>query len=310
MNQILVMEDKKKKNKNRSSGPADIGSILRFFVIALIIFGVLFIGHGSYAIYKDAKGKDTKNLPTLTMERVNDEVIIKAASSIKIKNLIYSWNTDEETKIPVDGTFVEENVLLLNENSTLNVKIEDEKGRTIKYEKEFIVEGVDITKPTIEIEEEGSNGTIKIVSTDDTKMSYIEYTINDQDPIRVDKSDVEDKVMNYILKLQKGENKLTVTAVDASGNYETKEKTIIVSGKTKVNMKIENGKLVVIAEDPDGIKDIAINLNGVTKSANNINQKSVKATLDIIEGTNNIRIKITNVNSLTTTGAKEFNYAK
>ena len=75
-------------------------------------------------------------------------------------------------------------------------------------------------------------------------------------------------------------------------------------------MKIENGKLVVIAEDPDGIKDIAINLNGVTKSANNINQKSVKATLDIIEGTNNIRIKITNVNSLTTTGAKEFNYAK
>ena len=130
MNQILVMEDKKKKNKNRSSGPADIGSILRFFVIALIIFGVLFIGHGSYAIYKDAKGKDTKNLPTLTMERVNDEVIITAASSIKIKNLIYSWNTDEETKIPVDGTFVEENVLLLNENSTLNVKIEDEKGRT------------------------------------------------------------------------------------------------------------------------------------------------------------------------------------
>lgn len=310
MNQILVMEDKKKKNKNRSSSPADIGSILRFFVIALIIFGVLFIGHGSYAIYKDAKGKDTKNLPTLTMERVNDEVIIKAASSIKIKNLIYSWNTDEETKIPVDGTFVEENVLLLNENSTLNVKIEDEKGRTIKYEKEFIVEGVDITKPTIEIEEEGSNGTIKIVSTDDTKMSYIEYTINDQDPIRVDKSDVEDKVMNYILKLQKGENKLTVTAVDASGNYEKKEKTIIVSGKTKVNMKIENGKLVVTAEDPDGIKDIAINLNGVTKSANNINQKSVKATLDIIEGTNNIRIKITNVNSLTTTGAKEFNYAK
>lgn len=310
MNQILVMENKKKKNKNRSSGPADIGSILRFFVIALIVFGVLFIGHGSYAIYKDAKGKDTRNLPTLTMERVNDEVIIKATSSIKIKDLIYSWNTDEETKIPVDGTFVEENVLLLNENSTLNVKIEDEKGRTIKYQKEFIVEGVDITKPTIEIQEEGSNGTIKIVSTDDTQMSYIEYTINDREAIRIDKSDAEDKVMKYILKLQKGENKLIVKAVDTSGNYEIVEKTIIVSGKTTVNLKIENGKLVVIAEDPDGIKDIEINLNGVTKSAKDINQKSIKATLDMIEGTNNIRVKVTNVNSLTTTGAREFNYAK
>lgn len=309
MNQILVMENKKKK-RSRNTGPAEIENILKFFAIALIVFGVLFIGHGSYAIYKDAKGKDKKNLPILTMERVNDEVIIKATSSIKIKNLIYSWNTDEETKIPVDGTFIEENVMLLNENGTLNVKIEDEKGRTVKYQKEFIIDGLDITKPTIEIQEQGSNGTIKITATDETQMKYISYSINGSDEIKIDKSDAEDKIMNYILKLKKGENKLTVTAVDSSGNFEIIEKTIIVSGKTTMNLKIENGKLVVTAEDPDGIKDIEINLNGVTKSVKDINQKSIKATLNIVEGTNNIRIKITNVNSLITTGAKEFNYAK
>lgn len=309
MNQILVMENKKKK-RSRNTGPAEIENILKFFAIALIVFGVLFIGHGSYAIYKDAKGKDKKNLPILTMERVNDEVIIKATSSIKIKNLIYSWNTDEETKIPVDGTFIEENVMLLNENGTLNVKIEDEKGRTVKYQKEFIIDGLDITKPTIEIQEQGSNGTIKITATDETQMKYISYSINGSDEIKIDKSDAEDKIINYILKLKKGENKLTVTAVDSSGNFEIIEKTIIVSGKTTMNLKIENGKLVVTAEDPDGIKDIEINLNGVTKSVKDINQKSIKATLNIVEGTNNIRIKITNVNSLITTGAKEFNYAK
>ena len=309
MNQILVMENKKKK-RSRNTGPAEIENILKFFAIALIVFGVLFIGHGSYAIYKDAKGKDKKNLPILTMERVNDEVIIKATSSIKIKNLIYSWNTDEETKIPVDGTFIEENVMLLNEKGTLNVKIEEEKGRTVKYQKEFIIDGLDITKPTIEIQEQGSNGTIKITATDETQMKYISYSINGSDEIKIDKSEAEDKIINYILKLQKGENKLTVTAVDSSGNFEIIEKTIIVSGKTTMNLKIENGKLVVTAEDPDGIKDIEINLNGVTKSVKDINQKSIKATLNIVEGTNNIRIKITNVNSLITTGAKEFNYAK
>lgn len=309
MNQILVMENKKKK-RSRNTGPAELENILKFFAIALIVFGVLFIGHGSYAIYKDAKGKDKRNLPTLTMERVNDEVIIKATSSIKIKNLIYSWNTDEETKIPVDGTFIEENVMLLNENGTLNVKIEDEEGRTVKYQKEFIIDGLDITKPTIEIQEQGSNGTIKITATDETQMKYISYSINGSDEIKIDKSDAEDKIMNYILKLKKGENKLTVTAVDSSGNFEIIEKTIIVSGKTTMNLKIENGKLVITAEDPDGIKDIEINLNGVTKSVKDINQKSIKATLNIVEGTNNIRIKITNVNSLITTGAKEFNYAK
>ena len=309
MNQILVMENKKKK-RSRNTGPAELENILKFFAIALIVFGVLFIGHGSYAIYKDAKGKDKRNLPTLTMERVNDEVIIKATSSIKIKNLIYSWNTDEETKIPVDGTFIEENVMLLNENGTLNVKIEDEEERTVKYQKEFIIDVLDITKPTIEIQEQGSNGTIKITATDETQMKYISYSINGSDEIKIDKSDAEDKIMNYILKLKKGENKLTVTAVDSSGNFEIIEKTIIVSGKTTMNLKIENGKLVVTAEDPDGIKDIEINLNGVTKSVKDINQKSIKATLNIVEGTNNIRIKITNVNSLITTGAKEFNYAK
>ena len=141
-------------------------------------------------------------------------------------------------------------------------------------------------------------------------MKYISYSINGSDEIKIDKSDAEDKIINYILKLQKGENKLTVTAVDSSGNFEIIEKTIIVSGKTTMNLKIENGKLVVTAEDPDGIKDIEINLNGVTKSVKDINQKSIKATLNIVEGTNNIRIKITNVNSLITTGAKEFNYAK
>ena len=141
-------------------------------------------------------------------------------------------------------------------------------------------------------------------------MKNISYSINGSDEIKIDKSDAEDKIINYILKLQKGENKLTVTAVDSSGNFEIIEKTIIVSGKTTMNLKIENGKLVVTAEDPDGIKDIEINLNGVTKSVKDINQKSIKATLNIVEGTNNIRIKITNVNSLITTGAKEFNYAK
>ena len=141
-------------------------------------------------------------------------------------------------------------------------------------------------------------------------MKYISYSINGSDEIKIDKSDAEDKIINYILKLQKGENKLTVTAVDSSGNFEIIEKTIIVSGKTTMNLKIENGKLVVTAEDPDGIKDIEINLNGVTKAVKDINQKSIKATLNIVEGTNDIRIKITNVNSLITTGAKEFNYAK
>lgn len=311
MNQILMIEDKKKKkNKSRNSGPIEIANIVKFFAIILIIFGLSFIGQGSYAIYKESKGKNTKNLPTVSMERVNDTVIIKANSSYKIENLIYSWNEAEETKLSVDDNYIEEEVILPIENSILNVKIEEENGRTVKYKKEFIIEGLDIAQPSIEITEENTAGNIKITATDETQMAYITYKVNDEEEIRIDKSETEDKVMNYILKLPRGENKVTITAADTSGNIGTLEKTIIVSGKTSMNLKVENGKLVIIVEDPDGIKDIDINLNGVSYTAKDINKKGVRIPLDIVEGTNTVRITITNVNSLVTTGAKEFNYAK
>lgn len=311
MNQILMIEDKKKKkNKSRNSGPIEIANIVKFFAIILIIFGLSFIGQGSYAIYKESKGKNTKNLPTVSMERVNDTVIIKANSSYKIENLIYSWNEAEETKLSVDDNYIEEEVILPIENSILNVKIEEKNGRTVKYKKEFIIEGLDIAQPSIEITEESTAGNIKITATDETQMAYITYKVNDEEEIRIDKSETEDKVMNYILKLPRGENKVTITAADTSGNIGMLEKTIIVSGKTSMNLKVENGKLVIIVEDPDGIKDIDINLNGVSYTAKDINKKGVRIPLDIVEGTNTVRITITNVNSLVTTGAKEFNYAK
>ena len=310
MNQILMIEGKKKKKNKSGAGPVEIANIVRFFAIILIVFGLSFIGQGSYGIYKESKGKNTKNLPVVSMERVNDTVIIKANSSYKIENLIYSWNEAEETKIPIENTYAEEEVLLPIENSILNVKIEEENGRTIKYKKEFIVEGLDMAQPTIEITEESTAGNIKITAKDETQMAYITYKINDEEEIRIDKSETEDKEIKYILKLARGENKVTITAVDTSGNIETLEKTIIVSGKTAMNLKIENGKLVIIAEDPDGIKDIDINLNGVSYTAKEINKKGVRIPLDIVEGTNTVRITVTNVNSLVTTGAKEFNYAK
>lgn len=312
MNQILMIEDKKKKrNKSRSSGPVEIANIVRFFAIVLIIFGISFIGQGSYAIYKESKGKNRDDLPVVSIQRVNDMVIIKANSNYKIENLIYSWNESEETKIPVEDTYAEEEVMLLNENGVLKVKIEEENGRTVKFQKAFDIEGLDITKPNIEIAEENIPGSIKIIATDETQMSYITYKVNGEEEVRIDKSETEDKTMNYILKLQKGENKVVITATDTSGNINTLEKTIIVSGKTTIKkFAIENGKLVIVAEDPDGIKDLEINLNGVPYAAKNINRKVISVSLDIVEGTNNIRFTITNINTVVTTGAKEFNYAK
>ena len=262
-------------------------------------------------MYKESKGKNRNHLPVVSMQRVNDTIVIKVKSEYQIENLIYSWNAAEETKIPIENSVAEETIILPNENSILKIKIEENNGRTVRYEKALDIAGLDITEPNIEITEEGTAGNIKITATDETQMEYITYQINDQEEVRIDKSEAENKTINYILTLEKGENKIIITAVDTSGNIGTLEKTIIVSGKTKISkFKIENGKIEITAEDPDGIKDIEINLNGVPHTARNINKKVVSASLDLVEGTNNIRITITNVNSLVTTGAREFEYKK
>lgn len=51
MNQILYIEDKKNNQK------ADIKAVIRFFCMAIIIFGIVFISQGSYALYINSSRK-------------------------------------------------------------------------------------------------------------------------------------------------------------------------------------------------------------------------------------------------------------
>jgi len=306
MNQILMTENKKKKGYSSQVG---IRNIVMFFAIVIIVFGMFLIGQGSYAIYKESKGNNTKDLPTISVSRINDTAIISVNSIERITNFKYSWNNAEQTVIPIDANSLEEEIFLPNENSVLNIVVENESGRAVKYQKEFIVEGMDLAKPSIEISEEETKGNIKIAATDETKMSYITYKINNQEEIRVDRAEGEEKTINYVLRLERGENKLVITAVDTSRNIETMEKTIILSQLPTINLIQNANMLTVIVKDTDGIKDVEINLNGVIYAGKDINQKEIQIPLELKEGANTVQIKVTNINGLVTEGVKELNYA-
>ena len=308
MNQILMVENKKKKNK-LSGAKADIKNVARFFAVSIIVFAICLIGRGSYAIYQEAKGRDTSNMPTINITRINDTITVTANSTTPMTYLKYNWNNGEETAIPVDGTSIAEEIVLPIENSTLYITIEEETGRAIKYAKEFLIEGMDISKPNIEIAEENASN-VKITATDETQMAYITYKINDGEEVRIDKSAAEDKTINYILKLSRGENKLVITAVDTSGNIGTLEKTVIVSATPTVQYEQQANTLIVTIQDLDGIKDVEINLNGQVYAGKDINQKEMKAPFPLKEGTNTIQIKVTNINGLMAEDVKEINYAR
>ena len=314
MNQILMVENKKKNKKIKvNSEPTDIKKIVRFFAIVIIIFGVFIIGHSSYAIYTDIRGNNTENLPEINISRVNDTLIIDVKSLNIIEKFKYNWENSEQRAITEKTNNFQEEITLPSSNNTLTIILEDEDGRSVTYKKEIILDGVDIVKPTVSITKQSVS--IRIQAVDETAIDYIIYRIDDGEEIRIDKNNIEDTSIEYaITNLDRGEHTIHVTAVDQSGNTNTETQSVIVSSATpeitELSIDRESGKLYIGASDVDGIQSIEVNLNGQIYKMDNINQPEARFALDLVEGTNTLSIKITNVNGLTAEGVTEFEYAR
>ncbi len=315
MNQILMVENKKKTKKNKnSSKPIEIKNIIRFFAIVIIIFAICIISHSSYALYREAKGNNTSNLANITLTRENDTLIVDVQSKYIIEKFKYNWENSQQTSISEGSNSFEEEIILPSENNVLTIILEDETGRAVTYTKEIILDGIDITKPSIEIEQ-GQGASIRINAVDETKIEYITYRIDDGEEVKIERNEDNDKIIEYILKdMPRGEHTLYATAVDSFGNIAAEEAPIIISSErpTIKNISIdqENSKIIIEAADVDGIKAIEVNLNGAVYSMNDVNRTEATFSLNIQEGKNTISIKLTNVNGITAEGATEFDYAR
>lgn len=316
MNQILMVENKSKNKKKarKSSGPAEIKSVIKFFAIVIIVFGLFIIGHSSYAMYISSKGNNVENLPQISISRVNDSLIVNVQSEYIVDKFKYNWTNSEQTSISEGVSSFEEEIILPNATDILTIIIEDETGRAITYTREIYLDGVDIVKPTIDLEQ-GEGFSVRLTARDETQIEYITYKIDDGEEVRIDKNNTEDKTIEYaITEIPRGEHTLYVTAVDSSGNVESIEKPIIVSSDrpTIKNLSIdqEAGKIMIEAADVDGIQSIEVNLNGAVYKMDDVNRTEATFSLNLVEGTNTISIKLTNVNGLSAEGATEFNYAR
>ena len=317
MNQILMIENKKKtknkKNRN-SSAPIEIKNVIRFFAVIIIIFAICILSHSSYALYREAKANNTNNLANITLTRENDTLIVNVQSEYIIEKFKYNWENSQQTSISEGSKSFEEEIILPSGNNVLTIILEDETGRAVTYTKEIILDGIDITKPSIEIEQ-GQGASIRINAVDETKIEYITYRIDDGEEVKIERNEDNDKIIEYILTdMPRGEHTLYVTAVDSFGNIAEDEAPIIISSErpTIKNISIdqENSKIIIEASDVDGIKAIEVNLNGSVYSMDDVNRTEATFSLNIQEGENTISIKLTNVNGITAEGATEFDYAR
>ena len=302
MNQILYVGD------NKNNGPVAVKSVIKFFAIVIIIFGIILIGEGTYSMYKGIVANSGNNIPTVYMNRVNDTVVIKAENNIEIAKLIYSWNKGEETVLLPNNKAVEEVVLLPNENSILNVTIVDIKGKETKFMQQWNIEGIDIKKPEMEIATDDSSRKITIIARDETQIDYLIYKWNNEAETRVNATERNKLEIQKTIDMKLGENKLTVTAVDKNGNTNTLEKTIIISSKPTIAVKQSNSKIHIVINDEVSIKTVSININGQVYAGEYEAKKQLKLNVPLKQGNNNVSITVTNESGLEQKVVREFIY--
>ena len=305
MNQILVTE-KKKKNKKTSRGPIEIKGIVRFFAVFIMLFGIVLAGEGSYALYKEIDESKPENIPNLTLTRDGDTVILKIEHNTEISKVNYRWNDGEENSIPEGTTYVEEEILLPDGNNVLNITVIDMKNREYQFIKEYNLEGVDITKPNIEVTQtEEGTANISIVASDETAITEMTYKINDEQEVTVQATEEGQKEITQDITGPEGQNTLTVVAKDTTDNVTTYEKQIIVSSKPTIEIVSQEGNTITLKiSDKYGLKDVIVNLNGKVYSSKdidqnpNVNKNEIYVPLELQSGNNVLSIEVTNVNGL------------
>lgn len=287
MNQILYI-DKSKRKKT-----VEIKKVIKFFGISLIALGVVMIGHGTYAKIKNLEYEKTmmNAVPVASIEKSGQNLVIKVNHSKAIDKIEYNWNGEPNKVINGNNrNNIEETVELPAGNNIFNLVITDIAGKTTTYNKEFSVEsGRDITKPNITLSIEGNY--IRITATDETALSYVTYRWNDEEEKQLTPDGVDNAKIEESIEILKGQNKLTVIAVDSSNNTSTKEETFEGRVKPTVEVYVDGDSFLIIAKSEAKIQKIDYNLNGQDYSVQYEPSEVMQYRQQIAEGYNKIQVK-------------------
>ena len=140
---------------------------------------------------------------------------IKAEGNDQLSYLTYRWDEEEETRVEINNSTVEESISVPSGLHTLTVVVVDINNKTEKKEQE--VKGV--SKPEVEITTDGSANFI-IKASDEEGIKKVEFIINETDKNRINLDQQlpieQRKTFEYAYPLHDGENKLEVRVYNES----------------------------------------------------------------------------------------------
>ncbi len=268
MNQILSTEDPNKKNKTKKNNSADFNKIVKFFSIAIFIFGAILIGIYTYKLLNKKKISKVAK-PEITLEEFDDNAKIVAKAEAGINKIIYYWDANEQTEKSLNGTSktFEEAIEIPNGENTLTVKVIDQNGQVFETNKEY-TGTKDTEKPVIEI---NNDKKTEITITDETELAYATYKWEDDPDENITKVEAQPKEGETVAKeitinitAKKGTNTLIITAVDAAGNTETLKKIYIGVSDPEIEVYREGEYLYMNIKHELGFKKVEFSVNGET----------------------------------------------
>lgn len=304
MNQILStsmpMDNKKKKEKKVNTNPIAISSILKFFAIAMLIFGMFTIGTGAYAVFKNQSDQQEQNLePSISIEDKDEEtILLKVVHKKNIAKLEYRWNDEESTVVNGNnGKYIEKQIKVPSGKNTLHVLVVDEDGKEIPYEKQYERES--------KINFEVSGNKIKITYEGDKKVSYMTYRWDEEEEKTIQ---INDTKIEQEIDAIKGLHTLTVIVVDEDNNTDTKVQKINGVSKPKITVAVDDAKqhFVIKASDDEKITTIVFRLNQddnqyYTLNIADMNYNEIQYILpmELQSGENTIEVTIKNASGVT-----------
>ena len=111
MNQILSVEMPKKKARKKISGgqgnKASTKSVVIFFSVVLIIFGIGLIGVSIYSMLgknNQVASKTQNNLPRIDVTQNATELEIEISCDSQISSIEYNWEGKETKQVKVEQT--------------------------------------------------------------------------------------------------------------------------------------------------------------------------------------------------------------
>ena len=308
MNQILLTEDIN-KNKNKATKIAtkkptpngnsstDIKKIIVFFAIVIMAFGVAIGGIYCYKIYKNKKQGEnvvTSNSPEVSITLNEDNTFtIVAESQGGIDKIIYVWDDEEKEEYEQNGSpTVEEIVDIPFGVTKVDVQVIDLNGNTTPASQELATTPSG-NEPQIDISIVGAR--LKIVATSEEQMDYITYKWNDGEEVRLE-SQINSTTQEEIIDFERGENTITITAVDIENNTKTITKPFKAVNDPEIEVTKNGERLYMKVSHDIGIKSIEYNVNNKVYnydenySEYDVNKKEVEFSFALQEGENTVII--------------------